>query len=192
MEDTLKCGVGRQARMRGEVWGGSGADQACLSQLGHHGQGGVLGHSVVPDGAIIMEGHVDLMAAQGASLPGRGIRTRGGGLCAEVPAGHGLLVVCCLVILLVQGRPLGCMGRDGVLKGGGSLHMLQEVMLQQALCCGTPCRVLRTMVQPVCHCLQLCETRLDLLYRKLRMLTPGTVQAKVLHAAGSTLHTNAC
>ena len=109
-------------------WQG-GPDQARLSQLGHHGQGGVLGHSVVPDGAVIPEGHVDLVAAQGASLPGRGVCTRGGGLCAEVPAGHGLLVVCGLGVHLVQGGPLGCMGCDGVLKGGRSLHMLQEVML---------------------------------------------------------------
>lgn len=28
---------GGQAGRRGDVWGGSGADQARLSQLGHHG-----------------------------------------------------------------------------------------------------------------------------------------------------------
>lgn len=82
--------------------------QACLGKLSHDGKGGVARSGVVPDGAIILEGHVDLVAAQGAFL-GMRCTLRHSILCAEVPTRHSLLVLCHLVAVLVQGRSLGCM-----------------------------------------------------------------------------------
>lgn len=82
--------------------------QACLGKLSHDGKGGVARNSVVPDGAIILEGHVDLVAAQGGLL-GMRCPLRHSILCAKVPAWHSLLVLCNLMAVLVQGRPLGCM-----------------------------------------------------------------------------------
>lgn len=82
--------------------------QACLGKLSHDCKRGVARHSVVPDSAIILEGHVDLVAAQGGLL-GMRCTLRHSILCAKIPARHSLLVICNLVALLVKGRSLGGM-----------------------------------------------------------------------------------
>lgn len=121
--------------------GAAGAHQASLGKLSHDGKGGVARDGVVPDSAIILEGHVDLVAAQGALL--RMCCTfRRSILCAKVPARHSLLILCHLVAVLVQWRSLGCMRQDGLLQGGRRSHPLQEGMLEQGFCRWPPCGVL--------------------------------------------------
>lgn len=85
------------------------AHQASLRKLRHHGQGRMPRDGVVSDGAVIVEGHVDLMTAQGASLARMGRFRSSRILCAKIPAGHGLLIVCHLVAVLIQWGSPGCM-----------------------------------------------------------------------------------